>query len=198
MLGILLHKRGRLLSALVFLSAVIIWVFSWYSNIMGVAPSVAIRTACATTLMTATAAVAIDTNWHPPKSTAVNNLDTVLNSTGVYGFIFNSSETPAKLYGRYNWCNMPHVRKEEYIQAPKEYELAYVEVVGLHFILSDSHILIRDPRSIVTTRELHISLTRSRWNRTPGVATMQVCSIMGIRTPDMMQRSLTGRSTRLR
>ncbi|KAJ9195803.1 hypothetical protein DTO164E3_6638 [Paecilomyces variotii] len=99
---------------------------------MGVAPSVAIRTACATTLMTATAAVAIDTNWHPPKSTAVNNLDTAINSTGVYGFIFNSSETPAKLYGRYNWCNMPHVRKEEYIQAPKEYELAYVEVIHRH------------------------------------------------------------------
>ncbi|GAD99303.1 Histidine acid phosphatase family protein [Paecilomyces variotii No. 5] len=99
---------------------------------MGVAPSVAIRTAFATTLMTATGAIAIDTNWHPPKATSINNLDTVLNSTGVYGFIFNSSETPAKLYGRYNWCNMPHVRKTEYVKAPKEYELEYVEVIHRH------------------------------------------------------------------
>lgn len=131
--GAIFQGRGGLLSALVFLSAVISWVCVWYSSIMGVASSVAICTAFATTLMTATGAVAIDTNWHPPKATSINNLDRVLNSTGVYGFIFNSSETPAKLYGRYNWCNMPHVRKTEYIQAPKEYELAYVEVVGLHF-----------------------------------------------------------------
>jgi acid phosphatase len=50
---------------------------------------------------------------NPPSSTNINNLNFVLNGTGPPG-IFNSSVTPDKEYGIYNWCNMPHVRTKEY------------------------------------------------------------------------------------
>jgi acid phosphatase len=80
----------------------------------------------AITIMSATA---VDNSWHPPDASDINNLDRALDSDGVFGFIFNSSDTPPEQYGRYNYCNMPHVRKTEYQRAPAEYELAYVEVV---------------------------------------------------------------------
>ncbi|OAX77970.1 hypothetical protein ACJ72_07725 [Emergomyces africanus] len=76
--------------------------------------------------------VAVDVSWHPPKSTEINDLDGLLNTTGVYGFIFDTSKTPDKAYGTYNWCNMPHVRKTEYKVPPKEYKLQYVEVIHRH------------------------------------------------------------------
>lgn len=72
----------------------------------------------------------MNTPWHAPNATVVNDLDKVLDSKGVYGFIFNSSHTPEEEYGQYNWCNMPHVRRSEYKRAPDEYELQYVEVVS--------------------------------------------------------------------
>ena len=72
----------------------------------------------------------VDSSWHPPSSTAVNNLDTLLSVTGVYGYIFNSSTNPSGTpYGTYNWCNMPHVRQQEYVKAPTGFELTYVELV---------------------------------------------------------------------
>ncbi|KAI0020363.1 histidine acid phosphatase family protein [Xylariomycetidae sp. FL0641] len=74
----------------------------------------------------------VDLGWYPPRNTAINNLDTVLHGTGVYGFIFNSSDTPPDQYGTYNWCNMPHVRETEYVRPPAEYELKYVEVIQRH------------------------------------------------------------------
>src|SRR4051812_38757146 len=37
----------------------------------------------------------IDLSWHVPNATDINNLRSVINGTGVYGFIFNSSVTPA-------------------------------------------------------------------------------------------------------
>jgi acid phosphatase len=49
----------------------------------------------------------------PPNATNINNFAFVINGTGAPG-IFNSSNTPAKQYGEYNWCNMPHVRTTEY------------------------------------------------------------------------------------
>jgi hypothetical protein len=75
----------------------------------------------------------VDLSWHPSKQTHLNNLTAVVNGDGVYGFIYNSSDTLDELYGVYNWCNMPHVRKREYVKAPKEYELVFVEVVRLTF-----------------------------------------------------------------
>ncbi|KAF3894860.1 hypothetical protein GTR04_2855 [Trichophyton interdigitale] len=85
-------------------------------------------------------ALAVDGSWHSPNATDINNLDKVLNSDGVYGFIFDSSQTPDKEYGKYNWCNMPHVRPREYPKAPKAYKLQYVEVVGLQESVDDVNV----------------------------------------------------------
>lgn len=76
-----------------------------------------------------TTTLAVDNSWHPPDSSAINNFDSNLQSEGVFGFIFNASLTPDERYGQYNYCNMPHVRRTEYIVAPTEYELVYVEIV---------------------------------------------------------------------
>lgn len=69
--------------------------------------------------------------WHAPADWSVNNLTTVLEAGGVFGFIFNSSHTPDSKYGTYNYCNMPHVRAKEYVKPSDEYELKYVELVRL-------------------------------------------------------------------
>ncbi|KAK3387283.1 histidine phosphatase superfamily [Podospora didyma] len=73
---------------------------------------------------------AIDLDWHPPDQTLINNITAVISGPGVYGFIYNSSDSPR--YGTYNWCNMPHVRRDEYVPAPSEYELVYVELIHRH------------------------------------------------------------------
>ncbi|KAI1324422.1 histidine acid phosphatase [Xylariaceae sp. FL0255] len=77
----------------------------------------------------------VDLEWYPPRNTSINNLTVVgdwANTSGVYGFIFNSSFTPDDVYGTYNWCNMPHVRKKEYVRPSEEYELKYIEVIQRH------------------------------------------------------------------
>ena len=74
----------------------------------------------------------VDLNWYPPAPTQINNLSAVINGTGTYGFVFNSSVTPGN-YQTYNWCNMPHTRSQEYSVAGEEYRLEYVEVVGYCF-----------------------------------------------------------------
>ncbi|KAH9886410.1 histidine acid phosphatase family protein [Xylariomycetidae sp. FL2044] len=90
-------------------------------------------TAATTAVTTAATATAVDLNWYPPRNTSINNLTTAFDdASGTYGFIFNSSETPDGKYGTYNWCNMPHVRKTEYVKAADEYELVYVEVIHRH------------------------------------------------------------------
>lgn len=71
-----------------------------------------------------------DTKWYAPTKSEINDLDAVASGSGVYGFIYNSSKTPDDKYGVYNWCNMPHVRRNEYVKASDEYELKYVELVG--------------------------------------------------------------------
>lgn len=78
----------------------------------------------------ASSAQSVDLNWYPPSQTFINNLASVVGGKGVYGFVFNTSDTPAGEYGVYNWCNMPHVRKTEYVVPPSDYELAYVELVS--------------------------------------------------------------------
>lgn len=81
------------------------------------------------TCLSAQNASGVDLGWYPPKKSWINSLDQVLNSTGTHGFVFNSSQLPAGVpYGTYNWCNMPHVRREEYVKAADEFELVYVEV----------------------------------------------------------------------
>jgi acid phosphatase len=71
----------------------------------------------------------ISLKWHPPSKTSINNLSTVINGTGVYGFIFNSSQGPQNTY---NWCNMPHTNSQTYPKADKSYKLEYVEVIHRH------------------------------------------------------------------
>ena len=76
------------------------------------------------------AAGTVDLGWYAPNTTAINDLTKVIGGDGVYGFIYNSSTTPASEYGTYNWCNMPHVRATEYKKPSAEYKLQYVEVVS--------------------------------------------------------------------
>lgn len=72
-----------------------------------------------------------DLSWYAPNTTRINSLTSAINGTDVYGFVFNSSTDPAGTpYGTYNWCNMPHVRPQEYPKADPLYNLEYVEVVG--------------------------------------------------------------------
>jgi len=80
----------------------------------------------------------VDLSWHPPNASAINNLTQVLSGTGVYGFIYNSSITPDSQYGEYNWCNMPHVRQQEYRKPDEDYELAYVELVCASLMSDDT------------------------------------------------------------
>jgi hypothetical protein len=71
----------------------------------------------------------VDLKWHAPMKSWINDLGQVLNGTGTNGFVFNSSQLPAGTpYGTYNWCNMPHVRAQEYPKASGDFELVYVEV----------------------------------------------------------------------
>lgn len=76
----------------------------------------------------------IDLNWYPPSNTLVNSLSSAVNSSGTYGFIFNSSDTPSSVpFSTYNWCSMPHVRPQEYIQPPTDrFKLEYVELIHRH------------------------------------------------------------------
>jgi hypothetical protein len=77
------------------------------------------------------ASPSVDLSWYPSPSTDLNSLNSLENSSGIYGFVFNSSADPAGVpYGTYNWCNMPHVRSQEYKKAPSGYKLEYVEVVS--------------------------------------------------------------------
>ncbi|KAM0282829.1 hypothetical protein ACHAQH_002833 [Verticillium albo-atrum] len=75
----------------------------------------------------------IDVSWHAPAKSQVNaNFTEVLNGEGKWGFIYDTSETPDEKYGTYNWCNMPHVRKTEYVKASEDFELKYVELIHRH------------------------------------------------------------------
>ena len=97
-------------------------------------------------------------SWHAPNASRINDLDAVIDTTGVYGFIFNDSHAPRgnDYYGGYNWCNMPHVNPETYVKAPDEYVLEYVEVVCLVTTspLSVTHPLLDPPASQAHTLRL--------------------------------------------
>lgn len=93
-------------------------------------PKNSFMTAIAASLARHANSASVDLSWHAPNATAINNLTQVVNGEGIYGFIYNNSNTPANEYGVYNWCNMPHVRKTEYPVAAEEYKLQYVEVVS--------------------------------------------------------------------
>ncbi|KAK3068355.1 hypothetical protein LTR53_014154 [Teratosphaeriaceae sp. CCFEE 6253] len=72
----------------------------------------------------------VDLSWHPPAKTQINDLSSVLDGTGIYGFVFNSSQAPL---GTYNWCNMPHTNPATYPKVnDSSYKLEYVEVIHRH------------------------------------------------------------------
>ncbi len=79
----------------------------------------------------------VDLNWYPPEKSWINDLDQVVHGRGTHAFFFNGSQLPEGVeYGTYNWCNMPHVRREEYVVVPhEEFELVYVEVCVLNSFL---------------------------------------------------------------
>ncbi|KAH8175350.1 Histidine acid phosphatase family protein [Sarocladium implicatum] len=77
-------------------------------------------------------AATVDTDWYAPSKRELNNLTQVLDGKGVYDFIYDTSDTPDELYGTYNWCNMPHVRRKEYRPAKEGFELRYVELIQRH------------------------------------------------------------------
>lgn len=85
----------------------------------------------------------VNLSWFAPSNSWLTNLNDVINGTGVYGFIFNSSTDPSGTqYGTYNWCNMPHVRPQEYKIVSSEYKLEYVELVC--FLVAALLRLVRD------------------------------------------------------
>lgn len=74
----------------------------------------------------------VDLGWHSPTASEINNLSSVVNGTGIYGFIFSATTPDTVPYSTYNWCNMSRIRATEYSAAPSEYKLEYVEVIHRH------------------------------------------------------------------
>ncbi|EMC97062.1 hypothetical protein BAUCODRAFT_69223 [Baudoinia panamericana UAMH 10762] len=69
-------------------------------------------------------------SWHPPIKSDINTLSTAINGTGVYGFVFNTSQGPLNTY---DWCNMPHTNVQTYPKVnDSSYQLQYVEVLHRH------------------------------------------------------------------
>ncbi|KAK9460100.1 histidine phosphatase superfamily [Lipomyces oligophaga] len=69
---------------------------------------------------------------YAPSNTSFNNLNAVFSSSsGTNGGFYNTSTVPAKSYGAYNYCNMPHVRASEYVK-PSNATLQYVEILHRH------------------------------------------------------------------
>ncbi|KAH3663968.1 hypothetical protein OGAPHI_004682 [Ogataea philodendri] len=71
---------------------------------------------------------------HAPVDNEFSSLEQVFNaSRGTNGGVYNSSDVPDEEYGIYNFCNMPHVRKDHYPQVDtSKYKLQFVEVSHRH------------------------------------------------------------------
>lgn len=101
------HKLQRLLPSFKLLS---ISLFSLFALQVGL--SVALRYYYVPEIVMSIAALgehvvsqptnsSIDTSWHTPLSSDINNLSSAINGSGVYGFIFNSSTLPPNVpYGQ--------------------------------------------------------------------------------------------------
>ncbi|KAF7519072.1 hypothetical protein G7054_g13212 [Neopestalotiopsis clavispora] len=111
-------------AVMVFVLTIDIW-----SNMLASSSSIGIFAA----ILPVAAQAVVDLEWHAPAESDINNITRVFSTQGVYGFIFNSSDTGDKPYGTYNWCNMPHARKTEYpIPSNSDLTLKYVEVIQRH------------------------------------------------------------------
>lgn len=158
----------------------------------------------------------VDGLWNPLNLAAGNNPDALINGTGVHGFIFNASDAPAgnTYYGGYNYCNMPHVNRRNYIQVLENHILTYVEVVCL--FRSDCITDIRaSPLAAVNRFDVWLMFLRSRFtgitnvprtqptpfhkNKTPGIAATQDSSPTANPSTQMViaQLRLTGPSTQV-
>ena len=121
----------------------------------------------------------VDLGWHAPKKSWINDLGQVLNGTGTNGFVFNGSQLPTGTpYGTYDWCNMPHVRAQEYPKASDEFELVYVEVYVLSTCALGERRLTTSLVSIAIIRGPHMHLTRSRKSHMNGTVMTKDYSIM--------------------
>lgn len=82
--------------------------------------------------------------WYPPTRTPIDDLESVLNGDGVFGLEYEDDDNSEKgekrrkrkrdegaedAYAGWNWCNMPHVNPQTYVQPDGDYKLEYVEVV---------------------------------------------------------------------
>ncbi|KAG7693554.1 hypothetical protein KL933_003003 [Ogataea haglerorum] len=84
--------------------------------------------------ITLAAITAAEIVHHAPIENEFSDLDQVFNSSrGTNDGIYNSSYVPDSKYGQYNFCNMPHVRKDTYPQVDQSvYKLQFVEVIHRH------------------------------------------------------------------
>ncbi|ELQ44913.1 hypothetical protein M0657_004850 [Pyricularia oryzae] len=72
----------------------------------------------------------VDVGWYPSSQTAFNDLTAVVDGAGVPKFTFDPSGEWQD--DGYNWCNMPHVRAQDYMQPSTDFELQYVEIIQRH------------------------------------------------------------------
>ncbi|RMZ79709.1 hypothetical protein DV738_g3141, partial [Chaetothyriales sp. CBS 135597] len=100
----------------------------WRAN----APPYSAILAVALSTMVDVASASPDLAWYKPNATSINNLTSVINGTGVFGFQFQPVTPPSLPLTTYNWCNMPRVNPETYHPAPDGFNLEYVEVIQRH------------------------------------------------------------------
>lgn len=147
----ILFLSGMMLVSLVLLSV----PYTGYSFSLDTSSIKVNSKVVSNTSQCSTSSDAVDVTWHRPAQTEINSLESVINGSGIYGFIFDSSTTPDSVpYSTYNWCNMPRVRAQEYKVPDPDYQLQYVEVVSTpiklhnHRSMSLTHPLIPpDPPS---------------------------------------------------
>lgn len=142
-----------------------------------------------------TGSLPVDLAWYPPNASAVNNITTVINGTGIYGFQFDAVTPSTMPYHTYNWCNMPHVRRQEYMVPPPEYKLEYVEVVS-HF-RSPTRIATNGLRSNAITSAHLTQITLSHERRTRGIAMKSLSCFTASQNRTPSQHRSLGQSTRL-
>ncbi|KAK7418428.1 hypothetical protein QQX98_003920 [Neonectria punicea] len=121
------RRGGQLVLSVVVLASVTLFLGDYFDMFPSHASLLGLLSASSAAL-----GQTVDLGWYPPRKTQVNSLASAVEGKGIYGYIFNSSETPSHKYGVYNWCNMPHVRKTEYPKASRDYDLEYVEVIQRH------------------------------------------------------------------
>lgn len=86
------------------LLAGILWLKMHYSYSIPIVFSFASSVASASNALASNASnTSVDLSWHPPQSNNITDLSSVINGTGVWNFVFNSSTTPADL----PYCKLP-------------------------------------------------------------------------------------------